>query len=552
MNILGLGGSIHNYSACLMRDGRIVCAVEEERLNRIKYSMLPLTSKELVRCHAASYCLEAEQLGLSDVDLVVTNDLINPLYYSKFAKKTKLINHHLSHAYSAFFTSPFEEAAVAVIDGSGSIIDGQMYETTTLYRASEYHVEEIQKTCGRLIADDRTYHYSDEFALYNSIGGFYKWITLGLGFAFLDDGKTMGLAAYGTDRFVPKFHQFYRLQEGHFLQNREQVSQMIDFISKTISQYSDEKARFQVKADIAFAGQYHLEKAVISQCRFLYQQTKLKNLCLAGGVALNSVANAKILEETPFENLYVFPAAGDAGTAIGSALYGYHTIMGMARTKPFEPFSPFLGKAYTDEHVMQAAAAFREQIRLEKAIHVQETASRLIAEGKVIGWFQGRSEIGPRALGNRSILADPRKRENKHILNQIIKKRESFRPFAPAVLAEKQHHYFTSNEHSSYMLRVSKVRNEKCSLIPAVTHVDGTARLQTVTRQQHPEFYALISCFEQRTGVPIVLNTSFNGPGEPMVESPLDAIQCFLRTGLDHLFINSWMISNNQYQQREK
>lgn len=536
MKILGIGGSGHNYSACLLIDGKIYSAVEEERLNRIKYSLLELNDLKLARCKAAKYCLDYGKTSLEDIDLIISNELNNSVYHFKYQDRIILINHHMAHACSTFYTSPFKEAAVLVADGRGSILGSKGYgydseaESVTFYYADNSIVREIKKISGKNLND---------FVPYNSIGEFYAEITELIGFGFLEDGKTMGLAPYGTDKYVKEFYKFYDVDgQGNFIRDENHVLKMQNFISEILV-----RKDFQVIADIAYAVQFHVERIMIELCNYLYKITKSKNLCLAGGVAMNSVVNYKILKETPFENIYVFPASSDSGTSIGAALYGHH-VLKMNKWEPSNtPFSPYLGKEYSTKLIQNTLKKYEGLLNITKPTNITRQAANLIAEGKIIGWFQGRSEIGPRALGNRSILADPRDPQMKNNINERIKHREFFRPFAPAVLEEKQKEYFDLQQPSYYMLLVPPVRENKNREIPSVTHVDGTARLQTVSRITNPVFYQLIQEFYRITGVPVLLNTSFNDNGEPMVESPEDAINGFLNMDLDALIIDAFLLT---------
>jgi carbamoyltransferase len=498
---------------------------------------------DIARCRAAKYCLQQAGCSNDELDMIIANDFINPLYVSRFIDKTIFINHHLAHASSAFFPSPFEEAAIFVADGCGSELGASgfqresEFETTTFYYAAGRHIRELQKMRGSI---------NEGFFPTNSIGEFYNSITKAIGFRFLEEGKTMGLAPYGKDTYVSQLERFYSIDEsGVFIRNQTQIKEMEKFLQGLLRGVQDEEQRFQIGADIAFAGQYHLEKILIISCRALFNMTTSKNVCLAGGVPFNSAANYKILEHTPFENIFIFPAAGDGGTSIGSALYGYHVLTSHPRT-PQEFFSPYLGKAYTHIDYEQAIQKHHRDIEVAMPENIFATVANLLSEGNIIGWFQGRAEVGPRALGNRSILADPREQNMKAILNKRVKHREWFRPFAPIVLAEKQHEYFTYGEFSPYMLLISPIIPEKQRIIPAVTHVDGTGRLQTVTEKSNPELHRLLDAYYMQTGIPILLNTSFNDNGMPMVETPADAMESFLLMDLDYLVLGNMLIKKKQ------
>lgn len=535
MGILGIGGSTHDFSACLVRDGKIIIAIEDERITRRKHSLdLGLAA---MRCKAVDYCYDYSDIGEKETELIVGNDIIDPKYYYKFRDSIVLINHHLSHACSTFYVSPYEEAAILVVDGRGSIInnDTLMTETMTYYHGRGTNISEIKKIIGKINLNPTI--------IENSIGRFYWRLGDEIGFKFTEEGKTMGLAPYGTPLFVKDFYRFYSMnEEGIFKQSIQQKRQMIQFIRELLIKLKDEKLLFQIKADIAFAGQFHIENILVKAAQFLYKKTKSKNLCLAGGVALNSVGNYKILENTPFENIFIQPAAGDAGTSIGSALYGHYIIKNNKRTSVVERFSPYCGHSWDNSDITKVLKEYSDQIHVFKPSDLYSYVAKLLSEGKIIGWFQGRSEIGPRALGNRSILADARKEKMKDIINERIKHRELFRPFAPIILEEKQLEYFQLNHPSYYMLLVSPIRNEKRHSIQSVTHIDGTGRVQTVSKSLNPHLYNLLFAFYELTGTPVLLNTSFNDNGEPIVESPLDALKCFLNIDLDYLVIGEYVV----------
>ncbi|CAM3612743.1 carbamoyltransferase [Marinicrinis lubricantis] len=534
MNILALGGSSHDFSACLMTDGRFAAAIEEERITRIKHS-LDLDVKSSGN-QAVPYVLQGQGLSLSEIDLVIGNDIIDRNYYKPYRDQMVLMNHHLAHASSAYYPSPFEEAAILVVDGAGSAIGG-LNETTTYYYAKGTEIQELLKITGKM-------EWNQVLSpVENSMGYFYDILSNGIGFHKLTNGKTMGLAPYGSTKYIKEFERFYTMDdEGRFVQTKTHIQEMKRFIRHTVGVIRDEEERFHAKADIAYAGQYHLERAMIKACRYLHARTRSRHLCLAGGVALNSVANYKILEETPFERIFVQPAAGDAGTAIGSAYYGYHVTMKQPREDLSVPFSPYLGKAYTEEDYEQALQQFAEHIIVEVPDDLYGSVASILDQGEIIGWFQDRSEIGPRALGNRSILADARRKDMKDSINSRIKHREAFRPFAPIVLEEEQTAYFSMEHPSYYMLLVPYILEGKRSEVPSITHADGTGRVQTVSKHINPKLHRLLSSFQSLTGTPILLNTSFNDNGEPIVETPVDAIRCFLNIDLDGLVLDRYLI----------
>jgi carbamoyltransferase len=437
-----------------------------------------------------------------------------------------LVDHHLSHAASAFFPSSFEEAAIFSVDGLGS--DG----TCTLLGVGR----------GNTIQELRRVKFP------HSLGALYSTVTGYLGFyATRDEGKVMGLAPYGSNRYVGQFRDIVRLgPDGtyeldlswfqHHLTGKHHVSQK--FIDTFGPARPHTRAPIeQHYADIAYALQDTLERTGLHVARWLHEQTGLDRVCLTGGVALNSVMNGRILLETPFKEFYAPPAASDAGTALGAALYVQSNILGLPR--PTGDYV-FLGPAF-DEKDLEAALS-RGGVSYTRPPSITRHAAEQVAAGKIVGWFQGRMECGPRALGNRSILADPRDPSSKARLNEKIKHREPFRPFAPSVLIEHARDYFVSGYPSPVMLLVFDVHDDRRDEVPAITHVDGSARVQTVSRADNPLYWELIQYFHELTGVPMVVNTSFNDNEEPIVCSPEDAIRCFHKTDLDGLALGPFWV----------
>lgn len=534
MNILALGGSNHDFSACLITEGEIKYAIEDERLTRIKHSRK--LGMKAYKCKAGEYCLQAAGLTTEDIDMVIGNDFLHPFYYTKFKDKIHLINHHLAHAASAFYPSPFEEAAILIADGCGSLNKDNQHETISFYEGKGQDIREIKKNFGK--SEDET-----RFLVENSLGAFYGEITNAIGFGYRNEGKTMGLAPYGENKYYKDFSFFYTLNnKSEFIQTISQLNDMKEFIFNLLSAAKTEEEKFKIKTDIAHSGQKHLEKILIELANYLYTVKPSKNLCLAGGVFLNSVANYKILEETPFENIFIQPAAGDAGTSIGSALYALHALNNKPR-KNNQFFSPYLGKIYTDQEIKNVLNEFKDKIHIKLPKDLNKEVAKHISDGKIIGWFQGGSEIGPRALGNRSILADATNYKMKDIINSRIKHRESFRPFAPIVLEEDQEEYFSTKHPSYYMLFVPEIHKHKQKKIPSVNHVDGTGRIQTVKKSINPKLHDLLLEFKKLTNIPVLLNTSFNDNGEPIIETPYDALNCFLNIDLDFLVIGDYLIS---------
>jgi carbamoyltransferase len=558
VNILGISAFYHDSAAALLVDGAMVAGAHEERFTRKRHDpALPV--------QAARYCLQTAGIGIDDLDYVVFYDKpfiklerILMTYVATFPRSlpsfTKSIpvwlkeklwipriigselgyngevlfaEHHQSHAASAFLASPFEEAAILTCDGVGE------WATTTLGVGRGNQFDLLQ-----------------EVRFPHSLGLLYSAFTYYLGFKVNSaEYKVMGAAPYGEPKYVDKIlDELVDLREdGSFKLNMRYFA--YDYgLTMTNDRFarlfghpvrSMEGPMEQFHWDMAASVQKVTEEIVLRMVRTLHARTGMKNLCMAGGVALNCVANGRIVREGPFENLWVQPAAGDAGGALGAALFAYNCVLNKPRSWRMD--HAFWGPAYSDESIRRYLDARGARYRtLPRDEMVREAARLLHEEQAVIGWLQGRMEWGPRSLGSRSILADARNRENWQRVNLKIKFRESFRPFAPAVLAEKAGEWFDIDRESPYMLLVCPVREGRS--IPAVTHVDGSARLQTVTRDAHPEFYDLLAEFDRQTGCPVLINTSFNVRGEPIVCTPDDAYLCFMRTHMDALVLGNQIL----------
>ncbi len=567
--ILGLNTYDHDVSACLLRDGEIAFAIAKERITRIKHASG--FHQEVI-----DYCLDAEGITLDDVGLIVRNCYILPveemerrLAYQDMpaflseeerkqaaespisclgADRLATLSHHLAHAYSAFAACPFEEGVIMVVDGVGSYASDVMEdyppgdrasplarESESYYRFSGSHIEALKKVW---LEPSRGF-LSDEFFNMPGLGALYSRASTYVFGDWNKCGELMGLAPYGRpEQISPLMHI-----DGGMLTVPEWTGDfnkpwLIDSGKKW-----EDSPHMRHWEDLAWRVQDDTEKVLLARARWLRETTGARNLCMAGGVALNCVANGRIAREAGFENVWIQPAAGDDGIAIGCALYGHLALRQRPRT--FVMNHAYLGVDYTDEDVRDVTdrAIFRLETRRTRCDDICRETARVLAQGNVVGWFQGRSEFGPRALGNRSILADPRKAEMKDILNKRVKHRQPFRPFAPIVLAERASEIFEGDEDSPFMLIAKRVRPEWQGKIPAVVHVDGTARVQTVCRETNPHLYDLLKAFEAITGVPVLINTSFNVKGEPMVETPHDAAACFLATGLDYLVLHDMLIS---------
>jgi len=574
--ILGINAYHGNASAAIVCDGRLVAAVEEERFNRVKYAAgFPAA--------AIRYCLAEAGITLDDVDHIAIprnpwarlgTKLLYAVRMPRFARErvrvlarfTSLpealeqafdvdpqriraryhrVEHHLAHLASTFFVSPFEQAAVLSADGLGDF-------ASTMWATGEGNRLRVHGAV----------------AFPHSLGMYYTAITQYLGFwKFGDEYKVMGLAAYGEPAYLEEFRRIlqsnaalgFRLNLAYFSHHHTgpdmtwREADKTPQLGRIFSPYLEERLGptrapdqpvEQRHRNAAATMQACLEEVLFDLLTTLQRRTGHRALCLAGGVAFNCAANGKIFDRTPFEQVYVQPAAGDAGLAVGAAYYVYHHVLGHPRTFVME--HPYWGPAYSQQQIRAAlerssiASSEFQVTELPEEQLAKETAKE-IAGGKIVGWFQGRAEWGPRALGNRSILADPRRAEMKDILNRRIKHREVFRPFAPSILEEATGEYFEKAYPSPFMALAYAVRPEKRKEIPAPTHVDGTGRLQTVSRSVNPRYWRLIREFANLTGVPVVLNTSFN-ENEPIVCQPEEAIECFLRTKMNTLVLGNTIV----------
>ncbi|MCF7887198.1 MAG: carbamoyltransferase [Candidatus Omnitrophica bacterium] len=557
MNILGISCYYHDSAACLIKNGEVVAAAQEERFNRIKNSPeFPI--------NAINYCIQAGDITFDALDYIgfyekpflkfyrtilshlkawpfslnnflntmpnwLQDRLIVPLTLEKeigFKGKVLFIKHHLSHAASAFLVSPFREAAILTADGVG--------EWATM-------------TCGRGKGNDIEIHKEIHYP--NSLGLLYTAITTYLGFAaHQDEGKVMGLAGYGKPEYLDKLREIITVKtDGSFMINTRFFGFNKGFrmynnnFTKTFGSNRNPGDKLKQRHyDMATSLQKFTEETVIAIARDLYNKTKLKRLCLAGGLFLNCVLNNKILEETPFKEVFVQPAASDAGGALGVASYIHHAIL--KKPRDYIMVDAYLGPDFSASQIKRALLnhnlIFKEFNEEELIKHIAQQ----LAEDKIIGWFQERMEFGPRALGNRSILANPGNPNMKELLNSKVKNREPFRPYAPAVLEEKTEEFFELQCLSPFMLLAPKVKEEKKKLIPAATHIDGTARVQSVSKDTNPKFWRLIKEFENITGVPILINTSFNLRGEPVVCNPDEAINCFQKSKMDCLVLENYVI----------
>lgn len=597
MNILGLSAFYHDSAACLVRDGKIVAAAQEERFTRKKHDPdFP--------ANACEYCLDSQGLKVDDLDYVVFYDkpilkferLLNtylttaPSGFTSYAKalplwlkhklwipdtiKTELgysgeilfTEHHQSHAGSAFYPSPYSEAAILTIDGVG--------EWTT-------------NSLG--VGKGNKFDLIKEIKFPHSLGLLYSAFTYFTGFK-VNSGeyKVMGLAPYGEPTYVQQIYDnlIDLKEDGSFHLNLKYFDYMagLAMTNEAFGELFDgprrkpESPLTQREMNLATSIQVVVEECMLRQANFLHRETGLKNLCMAGGVALNCVGNGRLLREGPFKNIFIQPAAGDAGGALGAALCVWYGYLGNSRVTSADESrdlqsASLLGPEYRDDQVLEQLTELGAVYQQYSDSELFKNVAQLIAQDKVIGWHQGRMEFGPRALGNRSIIGDPRSPEMQSKMNLKIKYRESFRPFAPAVMREHVSEYFDLNCDSPYMLLVAPVREERRikmtdeqqklfgiaklkiprSDIPAVTHVDYSARVETVTREQNERFYKLLEAFKQLTGCAVLVNTSYNVRGEPIVNTPAEAYACFMRTEMDVLVVNNYvMLKEDQPKWHEK
>ncbi len=553
--ILGINCFSHDTAACLLDGGRIVAFAEEERFVREKHTKnFP---DESVR-----YCLAEAGLSVDDIDFVAFTYrplldfsralldfarsfprgfkrlavqaafdgllIYRPRKFRKvhgYTGKMKFIGHHDAHAASAYYPSGFREAAILSIDRGGD------YLSTLLAHGEGGRIGGIKKI--------RNPH---------SVGALYTAVTEHLGFRpNSGEGKVMGLAPYGGTGMVEEFRKLVRLEpEGDFkldlsyFQWEATSLRTNDKFSSVFGPARVPESDIAVRhEELARALQEVTEEMALHLGRYLYERTRSPRLCIAGGVGLNSVMNARLLRELPFEDIFIQPAAGDAGAALGAAYWVEHMMLG---TPPlYEMQHAFYGPGFTDEEIRQAIT--RRKVAHRRVEDPCAEAARALSEGKIVGWFQGRMEMGPRALGNRSILADPRGPDMKDKLNREVKHREGFRPFAPSLLPEYGEEYFDGYHDSPFMLLVVPFTEQTRDRVPAVVHVDGTGRLQTLDADSNPLYSRLVEEFHGITGVPLVLNTSFNVRGEPIVLSPDDALNCFFATGIDVLVIGEYLLT---------
>lgn len=539
--ILGISAS-HNGGACLLKGDEIVVAIQEERLSRIKRDRV--YAAETTACLA--YCLDYAGIQPKELSLVVLsvagsasdvrNDILrNPLLKLELnGVATSHIPHHLAHAVSAFATSGFKESAVLVVDGRGSPFEDLLpteqrvtpdgvrdgVEIISLYAASGRSLVPVEK---HLTQADWLQLRPAGMPFFGSLGGIFSAVAQQIFGDPAEAGKVMGLAPYGDCAI--RSESFFSIRDNKF--------DFKDIVPKMFAGDARWPSQQEEYANLACSAQAALEQALIYLTQRLRSLCDSANLCYAGGVALNSIANERIIRESGFQNVFITPAAEDSGAAIGAAYYGLWELTDHNTCRPIDRDA--CGRHYQPAAIT-AAIETSAGVDFVRSRDVLADAVDLLLDGKILGWFDGRSEMGPRALGHRSIVCDPRRNDAKEILNSRIKRREGFRPFAPVVLLEEVPNWFEvdhQNPASPFMLRICRFREERAAQVPAVVHVDNSGRLQTVTEPANGRFYTLVKKFYEQTGVPMLLNTSFNVRGEPIVETPEDAIRCLLSSGLD-------------------
>jgi carbamoyltransferase len=563
MYILGISCFYHDAAACLIKDGEVIAAASEERFTRKKYD-------ESFPINVIKYCLREANITISNISYIGFYDKpflkferILSTYLSVFPRglfsfysaipmwlKKKLwipyiikkelnykgkiifIEHHMSHAASSFFVSPFEKAAILTLDGVGE------WETGT-----------------KGIGEGNKITLTHYINFPHSLGLLYSAFTYYLGFRVNSaEYKVMGLASYGKPTYYDliKKEMVDIKEDGSFKLNMKYFAYHYGLVMTNKrfnklfggSPRKPESEATERQQNIAASIQKITEEIVLKMVNSLYKETGINNLCLAGGVALNCVVNNKIWQETPFKNIFIQPAAGDAGGAVGVAFYIWNSIL--RNPRKFFWQDNYLGPQFSEDEIKNFLDERKIPYTELEEKELTKKVAKLIADGAIIGWYQGRMEWGPRALGNRSVLADPRRTDMKELVNKMIKFREEFRPFAPSMLEEYAGDYLDMNIPSPYMLFTAHVKEEKKKVIPAVTHVDGTSRHQTVNKEQNPLYYGLINEFYKLTGVSVVLNTSFNLRSEPIVLSPADAYLCFMRSGLDYLVIDKFLLDKTK------
>lgn len=555
MTILGINVGLnadneqaHDGGACLLIDGTISGAISEERLTREKY------------CggykKAVEHLLKQASITIEDIDIVAVscygcepdlNLFLKELNFPKSCKIEMIPSHHLSHACSAFYPSGYERALILVADNEGNILGKRKYkemwknamERVSLYIGEGTNIKLLERD---IDGDDMV-----------SLGELYGNMTHFVGFdSYQQAGKTMALASFGDyNRFsdVPLIEllpngKIKCPMQNDYMNSSEEIKRYFSLHGHNLPDRRNpltEPAE-GIWADLASTTQHQLEEALLHKIRYWIKKTNCKSLCLAGGIALNCVANRRLLEETELERVYVQPNAGDQGQGLGNVLYVWYTLLHKTEPVKIPGAGVYLGGEYTEVECLKELKNYENILEYKISNNIIDDVAKILSNGSIVGWFQGRSEWGPRALGNRSILADPRSASMKDHINSRVKHREYFRPFAPVVPLDVANKYFNLSQPCPYMTMVANVKEEALDIIPATVHVDGTARLQTVTEQDNRLLYELLYKFASYSGVPVLLNTSFNN-NEPIVETPSDAIKTFLNTQIDTLVLGNIIVT---------
>jgi len=569
--ILGTGLS-HDGSSCLLKDGKIIVAIEKERLTKRKHDGF---NDNLT----IQYCLDAAGITFKDIDLVVeestTNSILKPDEITKRANRiipkdiqTVVISHHLAHAYSAIGTSPFDESAIVVMDGQGSSLDTCIdvdvqknlpsdivnlaedqkkfyWEKESYYVFKNGKMNAVFKDFSKYCLWNRLEYPVAPYDMEHSIAEFYGGISHYVFDEEFCEGKLMGLAPYGR----PDLFSFdaFKFENNRVFLKYDWMKNIDPYLGGKYQCFSE---YFQYYADLAYWAQQQIEKAIIYLFNSYYNIYPHENVAYAGGLALNAVANGKLHNATPFSNFYFQPAAGDNGLSIGCCYYGWIEILEQEKIKHNR--STYFGKTHKQEEINSSISKYEDLLIINKPDNYIKECAAFLAEGKILGWFQDASEFGPRALGNRSILADPRRKDVRNFINKSIKSREDFRPFAPSVLLDDASLYFECDYESPYMILVANTKSEWVDVIPGVVHKNKSARVQTVSKDINPKYYTLIDEFKKITGISVLVNTSFNDRGMPIVETIDDAISFFLKAKkLDVLCVHNYIIQRKEIGEKQ-
>ena len=542
--VLGLGGSGHEWASCAINSKTGLVGIAEERVCRSKYGL----GTDLLAADSRKACLEHLGISAADIDHAVACSLVPRTFYHGVREKITIINHHLAHAYSSFYGSGFKRSAVLVADNSGSILSGSTQGTSRKVETISFFIADREKGIDLIhriegehrleVEDESDYFNAGETS--NSIGHLYRTASIKLGFFYKDkvtggifseDGKTMGLAPFGDGRYVEKLAEFVYLGENG------QVEIPLDGLSQTLD-FCIGKGSFEERAALAYAVQYHTERIIMHCVDFLYKKTGCDNICIAGGVGLNSVANGIIQQKSEFKDVYVASAPSDDGVSLGCAYYGMKNLCEVNEQDIPSLTTAYLGPDHSDEEIDSAIR--QHSLQAFETENISKYVADLLHRECYVGVYSGRSEFGPRALGNRTILASPYPAQARDKLNHVLKKREWFRPYGMIIKETDVELFFEKGGPSPYMSFVGKLKEGHNT--PAVAHFDGTARYQTINREMNPFIYDVITYFGELSDVPAIINTSFNSAGEPIVETAFEAIESAIRLSLDFLVMGEKLV----------